>query len=325
MTAILIDPSLSDRARRQHLFAGDVVVYSPSPQTIALCDFARTLIGEAFGSRDPELAQFDLSVEAYAAILAQLKPRFIHHPRSKVLLQELLRSLGCDEDKTYFDVPRLRSSTSGGYLTTGIAYAFHPHRDTWYSAPMCQTNLWMPIYAVQPENIMAFHPEYWDTPVSNSSANYDYQRWTATSRFNAAEHIGSDTREQPRALEPLKSDPDLRIVTQVGGMKMFSAAHLHSSIPNNSGRTRFSIDFRIINIDDAVDEAGAPNHDSFCTGTAMVDYLRLSDLARVDEEIVRRYMHGHPQRPGHSARNDHLQHPFRNQVSEISREAGRPV
>jgi hypothetical protein len=39
-----------------------------------------------------------------------------------------------------FDMPRLRSSTSDNYLTTGIAYEWHPHRDTWYSAPQCQIN-----------------------------------------------------------------------------------------------------------------------------------------------------------------------------------------
>ena len=32
----------------------------------------------------------------------------------------------------------LRTSTSDDYLTSGISYSFHPHRDTWYSAPFSQ-------------------------------------------------------------------------------------------------------------------------------------------------------------------------------------------
>jgi hypothetical protein len=298
MTAILLDPVIPDDSRRQHLYSGDLIVLSRLRESQSLCDFARELIGEAFGPLDPALAQFELPVTKYAAILEELKPRFIHHPNSKLLIRNLLRAIGCDEQKTYFDVPRLRTSTSHDYLTTGIAYAFHPHRDTWYSAPMCQINLWMPVYAVRPDNVMAFHPQHWSTPLANTSAAYDYQRWTAESRFTAAAHIGRDTREQPKALEPVIAEPDLRIVTPVGGVLMFSAAQLHSSIPNNSGRTRFSIDFRIINVDDAAADAGAGNIDSYCSGTTMPDYLRVADLEHVDAALVQRYMPGHPQRPG---------------------------
>ncbi len=37
-------------------------------------------------------------------------------------------------------------------LIGGIAYAFHAHRDTWYSAPMCQINWWIPIFEVNGGN-----------------------------------------------------------------------------------------------------------------------------------------------------------------------------
>ena len=60
---------------------------------------------------DPETAQFSLPVEKYVEILAALKPRFIHHPRSKELIRDLFRDLECDLDSTYFDVPRLRTMT----------------------------------------------------------------------------------------------------------------------------------------------------------------------------------------------------------------------
>ena len=82
-----------------------------------------------------------MPVEKYVEILAALKPKFIHHPKSKQFIQGLLKEFGCDLNKTYFDVPRLRTATSDGYLTTGIAYAFHPHRDSWYSAPLLPVEL----------------------------------------------------------------------------------------------------------------------------------------------------------------------------------------
>ena len=86
------------------------------------------------------------------------------------LVRALLEDLGCNADDTYFDVPRMRSSTSDDYLTTGIAYAWHPHRDTWYSAPQCQLNWWLPIYDLASENAMAFHPRYFTEGVANTSS-----------------------------------------------------------------------------------------------------------------------------------------------------------
>lgn len=295
MTTLYIDSPLDDAARRQRIYAGDVFVYSPTPASLAFCEFARGLIRDAFGDRDPEHAQHDMPVAEFAALLAELKPRFIHHPESKRLIRAMLLAHGCNGQDTYFDVPRLRSSTSDGYLTTGIAYAFHPHRDTWYSAPLCQLNWWMPVFDVTPNNVMAFHPQYWEQPVANSSAAYDYQRWNATSRFNAAQHVGTDTREQPKPLEPVAAEPDFRIVAPVGGVMIFSGAHLHSSVPNSSGRTRYSIDFRTVHRGDAENLHGAPNVDSRCTGTSMPDYLQIDDQSNLPGSLIEAYLPGHPQ------------------------------
>jgi len=272
-------------------------LYSPNKASLELCEFARGLIVDAFAGHDPEYAQFELPVERYAEILAELKPHFIHHPESKRIIRNMLLELDCDPQSTYFDVPRMRTATSNDYLSTGIAYAFHPHRDTWYSAPLCQINWWLPIYPVEATNCMAFHPKYWYTPLGNSSADYNYQNWNATSRFNAAAHIKSDTRVQPRALDAVELQPDIRVLPAVGGILTFSGAQLHSTVPNNSGRTRFSIDFRTVNRDDAEKLRGATNIDSYCTGTAMPDYLQLADLSHLPDELIARYLPGHPQQP----------------------------
>jgi ectoine hydroxylase-related dioxygenase (phytanoyl-CoA dioxygenase family) len=211
----------------------------------------------------------------------------------------MLAAAGCDLDETYFDVPRMRTSTSDGYLTTGIAFAFHPHRDTWYSAPMCQVNWWIPIYEVEGENAMAFHPQHWDRQCPNDSWVYDYQEWNARSRFNAADQIGRDVRRQPVPLVEVEAEPRIVVVTPPGGMLLFSAAQLHSSIPNRSGVTRLSIDFRVVNASDAASLAGAPNVDSYCTGSAIDDYLRGSDLSHLRPEVQALYSKGHPQPPLH--------------------------
>ncbi len=295
MTAVHYDSQLADEARRARIYAGDLFVYRPLPATLRLVEFAREMIAQAFGSLDPESAQDHLPVAEYAARLAALKPAFIHHAGCKQLLPEILASLGCDPERTYFDVPRMRTSTSDGYLTTGIAYAFHPHRDTWYSAPMCQINWWLPIFPLAPDNCMAFHPQFWANPLQNTSREYDYQEWNRSARFAAAQQIGVDARPQPHALEPVQTVPDIRLLPAPGGLIVFSAAQLHSSVPNSSGRTRFSIDFRTVHLDDVRALRGAPNIDSRPTGTTMGDYLRCTDLTHLPQEATAPYDAGPPQ------------------------------
>lgn len=293
MNTIYVDSPFSEAERRRQLYNGQLFVFSPRPSTIALCEFARDLIQDAFGSLDPREAQYSLPVEEYAAILGKLKPYFIHHPKSKQLMQSVLLETGCDLDQTYFDVPKMRSSTSGGYLTTGIAYAWHPHRDTWYSAPGCQLNWWIPIYEIESANAMAFHPRYWSEPVRNDSG--EYNRYVEN-KVGRGEKVATYTKEDPRILpkplDPLERDPQVRIVCPVGGIIIFSGAQMHSSVPNTSGRTRFSIDFRTVHLDDVVTKTGAPNIDAACTGTTLRDFLRGTDFSRIPEEMLSLYNDG---------------------------------
>jgi len=289
---LFCDSKMDDAKRRGELYGGSVFVYSPSPSALKFCEFARELVEAAFHPYDPLKVQEGMPVERCVEILAELKPRFIHHPRSKELIKGILAERGCDLEKTYFDVPRLRTAFPSDYLSSGIAYAFHPHRDTWYSAPFCQINWWLPVYEICSDNSMAFHPRYWDAAVRNNSNTYNYYEWNRTSRQNAARHVKADTRVQPRPQVPLELDPQVRVLANVGGVMLFSAAQLHSTVPNTCGLTRYSIDFRTVHLDDVWNKCGAPNVDSACTGTTMQDYLRAMDFTRLPEKVVALYFDG---------------------------------
>lgn len=289
MTTLYFDTHLGDQERLARLYAGDLFVYSPRPSTLALTGLARQLIEEAFAPLDPLVAQDSLPVEKFVEIVGPLKPRFIHHPRTQELLRELLADLGCDLEKTYFDVPRMRVATSGGYLTAGVAYVLHPHRDIWYSSPPSQLNWWLPVYPFESESSFAFHPRYWTEPVPNSSNEYNHYEWNKTGRANAAKEVKTDTRKQPKPTGPLDLEPELRVVCPPGGLILFSGAHLHSSVANSSGRSRFSIDFRTAHLDALETRGGAPNLDRECTGTTLFELRRASDLAPVPEEVIRLY------------------------------------
>lgn len=289
---VYLDAAMSDDARRHRLYDGQLFLYTPSPQTQALRDFAAQLVQEAFAPHDPMTAQYDLPVERWVEIFGPLKPRFIHHPETKRLMRAVLESLGCDPEQTYLDVPRLRGVTSDAYLTAGVGYAHPLHRDTWWSAPLAQLNWWMPLYPYDAESSMAFHPPYWDNGVENHSEEFNYYDWNTVGRAEAAKHIHADTRRQPHPPADITPDPQVRFVVPAGGLVVFSGAQMHSTVPNTSGRSRFSIDFRTVNLADLRAGHSAPNVDSRPLGTSLRDFRCMSDDSGMPEEVVAQYDSG---------------------------------
>ena len=278
-----------DDGRRLRTYQGELTILPPSPAGCALVEFARDQIEAAFAPCHPQHAHGELAVTESVEILTRLKPQFIHHPETKKHLQRLLVEVGCDPRLTFQDVPRLRVAYPADYLTTGIAYAHHPHRDTWYAAPPCQLNWWMPIYDFDANQGMAFHPRYWGVPTKNSSGDFNYYRWNADGRKNAAQHVKSDTRVQPHATETLDLEPGVRLVVPAGGIILFSGAYMHSTVRNETSLARWSIDFRTVNLDDLANRRGPAIPDSASTGTSLRDFRRVVDFEPMPDEIVAMY------------------------------------
>jgi len=288
MVGFIVNHAMSDVERRDTLFAGDFLVYGASAAARALAEHARAMIVEAFAPDDPETAQDRMAVEAFIATVGPLKSRFTNHERTKELIRDLLAEHGCDLERTYFDVPRMRVVPHSGYLTAGVSYAYKAHRDTWYSSPHAQINWWMPIYAVTPARAMSMFPEYWDQAVPNTSSAFDYDEWCRVGRQLAVTQVKEDTRKHPLPLAPVEIRSEMRFAGTPGDLFLFSAAHLHSTAANASGRTRFSMDFRTVHLDDLAAGRGAPNVDCNATGTTLGDFLRASDFCRIDPALTAR-------------------------------------
>ena len=246
---------------------------------MALVGWARELIGEAFGDRDPERAQFELGLDDFVGRVGPLKSRFTNDPHTKDLVRDLVVAMGSDPDTTYFDLPRLRVVPSDAYLTSGVSYAYKAHRDTWYAHPKMLVNYWVPIFDCVGDNVMSMWIGYWDRPVRNSSSTFDYQRWVSEHRFRASSIIGDESRPHPLPLEPISPSGDLRIAGNAGDIMLFSTCHLHATVPNVSGVTRFSYDLRTLDLDDLVHGRGPRDVDGAATGTTVGDFLRVSDFA----------------------------------------------
>ena len=107
---------------------------------------------------------------------------------------------------------------------------------------------------------------------------------------------------QPKAEEPVELEPQFRLVCEPGAAYQFSAAQLHSTVPNTSDLTRYSIDFRTVHLDDVRTRTGAPNIDSACSGTSMGDFLRGTDLSHLPPEVLALYHDGSEDRYSSPAR-----------------------
>ncbi len=219
-----------------------------------------------------------------AQLLGSWKPRFIHSPRAKELVCSIISEAGFSPEGTHYDVPKPRTSFPVGHLTTGIAYAFPWHRDVWYGAPAQQLNWWLPVFDVRDDNSMRFDLQAFKRAVNNSSNEFDYYR-NNIDRLKTASQISGERQVRPAALNYTPVD-ELVVAPAPGAVMLFSGAQLHASIPNTSGRARFSVDFRTVDVAELNAGRGAPMVDAHCTGTAIRDFRRVADDAPFDEDAV---------------------------------------
>lgn len=289
MVNVHVDPAFDDAERRRRIYAGDILVYSRVPEVAAFAAFTRELVTEALGP-DPVTVHRRRSPEELAELLIDFKPKFIHHPESIAHLRRITEALGCSPAELHADVPKLRTAFPSGGLSTGIAYAFQPHRDTWYAAPPQQVNWWLPVWPVRTDNAMEFFPRGFGTTVPNDSGNYNYYRANAWRGRIKDFSGGHDTRVHPAPCPPLSPDEQrLCLVPPVGGVMLFSGDQLHATVPNTSPVTRYSVDFRMVHAADVASGAGAPRVDVACEGTALRDFRRLSDGAAFTDADVAPY------------------------------------
>jgi hypothetical protein len=289
MNVVHINPKFTDLTKRQLIFDGKILLYTQAKSFQNLIGYAREIINEAFQGNDPETAQYTMSVEKFVETVAPMKTKFTNDHHTKELIRDVMIELGCDIDKTYFDVPRLRAVTSDAYLTAGVGYAYKAHRDTWYASPDMQVNYWLPVYDLAEEQTLSLYPQYWNKELPNNSEVYDYDEWVNVGRKEAINNIKQDTRVHPLPLQPVDLNNELRFVLSAGESLAFSSAYVHATAPNTSGKTRFSIDFRSVNIDDVINNVGAPNIDNRSTGTTLGDFFRCSDFERISPDLVRLY------------------------------------
>jgi hypothetical protein len=281
---MLIDPDLSGHELRSKIYGGNLVILTRLQAIAEFVEYTRGELTELFGPHDPEHVHEHIDPHEMARILGIWKPRFIHSDRSKELVRAIISEAGFLPEQTHYDLPKPRTSFPAGHLTTGVAFAFPWHRDVWYSAPAQQVNWWLPIFPVREDNAMSFDLASFIRAVPNSSDTFDYYENNAR-RLTTATQVTKERQARPGALDH-RPGQELIVLPAPGEVLLFSGAQLHTSIPNTSGRARFSVDFRTVDVGDLMAGRGAPLADVHCTGTAIRDFVNVADESSLDEKTV---------------------------------------
>lgn len=291
MTTVYVDPSPDQGSVQSLLYRGNLVIFTKIQAVRDLVDFTRAKLSEIFAPHDPEAAHLHFTPDQAARLLGVWKPSFMRLEMSKALLRAIIEEVGMSLEDTHVDLLKPRTAFPVGHLTTGIAFAFPWHRDTWYAAPKQQINWWLPIFDLRENNAMKFDFRYFSNAIPNSSSGFDYYQINQA-RQKTASQVKSETQSRPAAIDHDPEDSTV-VLPSVGSVLLFSGQHLHASIPNQSGRTRYSIDFRTVDRRDVYADMGAPLVDADCTGTAIRDFVNAASGEPFDEEIVRS-LYGEP-------------------------------
>ncbi|HEY3941621.1 MAG TPA: hypothetical protein VGL60_03980 [Acidimicrobiales bacterium] len=289
--SILVDPDLDPAELRGVLYRGGVVVLTRLGAVGRLVDHARRQLADLFAPHDPRHAHEHFDAVEMADMLGSWKPAFIHSTTSTDLVRAIVEEAGFPPEGTHYDLPKPRTSFPVGHLTTGIAYAFPWHRDLWYGAPAQQINWWLPVLGADEDNSMSFDLQSFDRQVPNSSGGFDYYQ-NNRARRDTASQVGHERQARPAALH-YRPAHELVVLPPPGSILLFAGAHLHRSVPNTSARSRFSVDFRTVDVADVVHRRGAPAVDVMCSGTSIRDFRRVVDDRTFDEDLVRQ-LYGPP-------------------------------
>lgn len=257
---------------RSAIYNGDIFILSGQANSLQLVNDLKSLVGQHF----PKATDLQMLHEYYNAQqiwdnLCAARKDIANVQFSRTKVSPIISPLF--NDNALFDVLRLRCNPHNGHTNPAAANSYTAHRDTWYANPQNQINIWIPFFDVEENQGFTFFPSFWNKATENDSHEFNYKEWTETTGFQAAENINN--AKYPSVSGLIQDPQEIKLQCKAGDMVIFAAHHLHQSCQNTSGRTRLSVDFRIVDICDSKAQKGAPNVDNKSTGNASIDYLEL--------------------------------------------------
>lgn len=269
-------PGSNDEARAV-LYGGTVLKLPATAASRALADAVLLLLRAELGGEDERALAASLPADALFTAIGRVRRALYTEVRWHGAVRDVIGALGFSPAEYAFDPLRLRTVLSGGHHIPAAAPVYVGHRDTWYAHPQNALTWWIPLDDLHAAETFEFYPGMFATPVANDSEVFDYDAWV---RDGWDLKIGWQDKAAGRHARYPASQADHASLRATGFScqkaenLVFAAAHLHRTLPQATGRARFSLDFRIAHLGDLRAGRGAPNVDNRSRGSAVPDYTQ---------------------------------------------------
>ena len=276
MTFIVRERPRGDAELRRAIYDGTVFLLPATDASRTLVDLANHRLRDELGD-DPRGAHARMSDEELFARIGRLRREIYLEDHAQTLLRDLAHSVGFDRHHTAFDPARLRVIAHGAAANPRAAPVYYAHRDTWYAHPSSVVTAWTALDDLAAEETFVFYPERFRTSVANDSEIFDYDAWVARGwslKIGWQDREASTKARYPQVLGAESYGPAEGFSCARGEILLFSGAHFHRTLPQTRGRTRFSLDARLVHLADHAQGLGAPNVDGRSTGSALPDYVQ---------------------------------------------------
>ena len=265
-------------ALRRSLYDGDVWLTPPTSPSQALVAEVRRRLGDALAcdpSEARDVAHQLPNAELFARI-GRLRKALYLEPDFHAAIREVITARGFDPARVAFDPLRLRVVLHRGHDNPLAAPVYHPHRDTWYAHPRALIAWWIPLDDLAAHETFVFYPDRFRASVDNDSEIFDYGDWVRDGwelKIGWQRQRSGVEARYPRAAPGVDGGRSVGFACRAGDNLLFSGAQFHATLPQATGRTRFSLDFRIVDLDDHAAGLGAPNVDNRSRGSSLGDYV----------------------------------------------------
>lgn len=266
-----IDHALPTAARNATIYRGTILRFRGLTALDRLTAALVALLRATFAPHDPETAEQDLGPADFIARAQAARAAFRQSAGLRRLFIDTLLQAGVAPDRTARDWLHLRVLPDRPQTTLRKLAPTPPHRDSWGANIPSQTNWWAPLLPLAPARGLLFWPDHWRQPIANTSADWDVDA------LMAAQAAGRPYPTLPALLLPPDPAAAVALTPAPGELLCFSAAHLHGSPANGTGRARFNIEVRTVDIPDTVAGRGAPNLDGRAPRVPAGWFRRLSD------------------------------------------------
>lgn len=263
----MFEPEAIYQGEIQHIRA------TPASSRLAEQIFAR-LVAAWPEIDDPRDAEGEIPADVFRERLRPLQKDIREARHWRAQLEALYQELGIALDDLRYDIPNLKCVPSQPLPEWYYERFYIAHRDTWSAQPQCQINWWLALHPTPQSATFAFYPDYFERAIANDSERIDYQQMKLFYAFAPPQKAALAA---PKATATPDRSNELRFEMAPGDLIAFSAAHLHQTRPNTSGRLRFSLDFRSCLSSDYEAGRGAPNCDNQARGSSFVDLLHPLD------------------------------------------------